>query len=137
MITDKLLAFADGKAITASGNSDTIDLGKGGDEVARTLNVVAQIDAFGTSPTTTNTIAVALQGKNASDSWVDIVAFPAVSVSDVQGGARLVNFAKLPLGMRAYSALRLSVAVKKSDGTDGSLPDGTKYSAWLTPSAEA
>lgn len=137
MITDKLLAFADGKALTATVDSEVIDFGKGGDEIARTMNLVAQVDAFGSSPTTTNTIAVTLKGKNSAGNYVDVVSFPAVTVANAQAGTRLVNFAKLPLGMASYSALKLAVTVKESDGDAGSLPSGTTYSAWLTPSAEA
>ena len=129
MITDKLLAFADGKAITATATSDEIDLGKGGDEIARTLNLVAQIDdPSGVTPTAAK-VTPKLQGHK-NGSWVDIMQFPEVSVADCIAGKRLIEFAKLPLGMAAYSKLRLNMTVES-----GPLV-GAKYSAWLTPSAE-
>jgi len=130
MITDKLLAFADGKALTTTADSDTIDLGKGGDEIARTLNLVVQLDDCAAVTPTSATITPVLKGKNASGSWVEIMSFPAVAVSACIAGTRLVNFAKLPLGMSAYSALKLAM-------TCSATLTGAKYSAWLTPSAEA
>jgi len=131
MITDKLLAFADGKSLTTTADSDTIDLGKCGDEIARSLNIVAQLDDCAAVTPTTATVTPVLKGKNAAGNWVDIVSFPAVAVSAAIAGTRLINFAKLPLGMTAYTALKLAMTV-----SDGPLV-GAKYSAWLTASCEA
>lgn len=132
MITDKLLAFADGKTLSGTADSDTIDFGKGSDEVARTMNVVAQIDDAGTlTPSVEGspvTVAATLKGTADGTNWVALQAWPAKAIAK---GARFVDFAKLPLGMRPYSQLKLALTV--SGGTIA----GGKYSAWLTPSAEA
>lgn len=130
MITDKLLAFADGKALTQNAKSDIVDLGKEGDEIARTFNLVAQLDDCGDVTPTAATITPLLEVSNDGDTWTTVVTFPAVKVSEAIAGKRLINFAKLPLGaMGAQMRLSMSVA-------NGPLV-GAKYSAWLTPSAEA
>lgn len=131
MITDKLLAFADGKALTTTANSDTIDLGKVGDEVARSLNLVAQLDDCGSVTPTTAGITPALQmSPDGGTTWNTIVSFPKVLVSAAIAGKRLVNFAKLPIGgLGGQMRLVMTVA-------DGPLV-GAKYSAWLTTSCEA
>ena len=131
MITDKLLAFADGKAITTTANSDTIDLGKVGDEVARSLNLVAQLDDCGSVTPTTAGITPALQmSPDGGTTWNTIVSFPKVLVSAAIAGKRLINFAKLPIGgLGGQMRLVMTVA-------DGPLV-GAKYSAWLTTSCEA
>ena len=131
MITDKLLAFADGKAITTTANSDTIDLGKVGDEVARSLNLVAQLDDCGSVTPTTAGITPALQmSPYGGTTWNTIVSFPKVLVSAAIAGKRLINFAKLPIGgLGGQMRLVMTVA-------DGPLV-GAKYSAWLTTSCEA
>lgn len=133
MITDKLLAFADQKALAGTADSDIVEFPKGGDEIDRTLNLVAQLDdCAGVTPTDA-TISVALMGaeNGSASAWDSVMTFPAVSVADCIAGKRLVNFAKLPLGMAKYAALKLAVTV-----TGGTLV-GAKYSAWLTPSVEA
>lgn len=131
MITDKLLAFADGKSITTTANSDTIDLGKVGDEIARTLNLVAQLDDCGSVTPTTAGITPSLQmSPDGGTTWNTVVSFPKVLVSAAQAGKRLINFAKLPIGgLGGQMRLVMTVA-------DGPLV-GAKYSAWLTPSVEA
>jgi len=136
MITDKLLAFADGKDLTVAADSDVIDFGKGGDEVARTLNLVCQLDNCGSVTPTTATITPTLKGYNAAGSWVDVMSFPAVTVADCIAGKRIINFAKLPLGMKAYSKLKLTLDIPTTGDAAGPLV-GAKYSAWLTASCEA
>lgn len=130
MIIDKLLAFADGKAITTTADSDVIEIGKSGDEVARTLNLVCQLDDCGSVTPTTATITPKLKVSDNGTTYADAMTFPSVSVADCIAGKRVINFAKLPLGaLKAYMKLSLTVA-------NGPLV-GAKYSAWLTPSAEA
>jgi len=131
MITDKLLAFADGKALTTTANSDTIDLGKVGDEVARSLNLVAQLDDCGSVTPTTAGITPSLQmSPDGGTTWNTIISFPKVLVSDAIAGKRLINFAKLPIGgLGGQMRLVMTIA-------DGPLV-GAKYSAWLTASVEA
>ena len=130
MITDKLLAFADKKALTTTANSDTLDIGKSGDEVARTLNLVAQLDDCKSVTPTAAKITPALQVSDDGSTWTTAVTFPAVTVAEAQAGKRLINFAKLPLGaLKAQMRLSMTIA-------DGPLV-GATYSAWLTPSAEA
>lgn len=130
MITDKLLAFADGKAITVTANSDVVDIGKSGDEIARTLNLVAQFDNADAVTPTTATVTPKLQGSEDGSTWVDIVAFPAITVADaIENGGRFINFAKLPIG-GLKAKMRLNITV-------GSGPlVSTTYSAWLTPSVD-
>lgn len=133
MITDKLLAFADNKALTTTAESDVVEFPKGGDEIARTLNLVVQIDDPKAVTPTNATVAVTLKGaaNGSSSSWATIMTFPAVSIADcIAKGKRLVNFAKLPLGLGEYAAFRLSLTCSAE------LSDA-KYSAWLTPSVEA
>mgnify|MGYP004637587101 CR=1 FL=1 len=131
MITDKLLAFADGKALTTTANSDTIDLGKAGDEIARTLNLVAQLDDCGSVTPTSASITPSLQmSKDGGTTWNTVLTFPAKTVANCIAGQRLINFAKLPLGgLGGQMRLVMTVA-------DGPLV-GAKYSAWLTESVEA
>lgn len=131
MITDKLLAFADGKALTATANSDTIDLGKAGDEIARTLNVVAQLDDCGSVTPVTAKITPSLQmSKDSGSTWATVATYPQVTVANCIAGTRLINFAKLPIGgLGGQMRLVMTIA-------DGPLV-GAKYSAWLTPSVEA
>lgn len=131
MITDKLLAFADGKELTNTAKSDIIDLGKAGDEIARTLNLVVQLDdCSGVTPTTA-TVAVKLEvSKDEGATWEDVMTFPAKTVAECIAGERLVRFAKLPLGGLG-GQMRLAMTV-----ANGPLV-GAKYSAWLTPSVEA
>ncbi len=131
MITDKLLAFADGKAITATANSDVVDVGNAGDEIARSLNLVAQLDDCGAVTPTAAGITPALQmSKDGGTTWNTVVTFPQVLVSEAIAGKRLIPFAKLPLGGLG-GKMRLSMTV-----ADGPLV-GAKYSAWLTESVEA
>lgn len=128
MIVDKLLAFAEGKAIATTCESDAVDAG-GGDEVARTLNLVAQLDDCAAATPAAATVAATLQTSDDGETWRDAASFPAVKVSDCQAGARVVPFAKLPLGIGRWLRVRMTVA-------SGPLA-GAKWSAWLTPSAEA
>lgn len=129
MITDKLLAFADGKTLTATASSDVVEIGMSGDEVARTLNLVAQLDDCGSVTPTAATITPSLQVSDDGVTYETVLTFPAVTVAKAIAGARLINFAKLPFGaLKAYMKLVMTVA-------DGPLV-GAKYSAWLTPSAE-
>jgi hypothetical protein len=133
MITDKLLAFADQKTLTTTADSDIIEFPKGGDEIDRTLNLVAQLDdCAGVTPTSA-TISVTLKAADngSASAWDTVMTFPAVSVAECIAGKRLVNFAKLPLGMAKYAAFKLAVTVSNGPLT------GAKYSAWLTPSVEA
>jgi len=131
MITDKLLAFAEGKTLTATANSDTIDLGKAGDEIARTLNLVAQLDDCGSVTPTDATVTPSLQmSKDGGATWNTVLAFPAKTIAQCIAGQRLIDFAKLPLGGLG-GQMRLAMTV-----ADGPLV-GAKYSAWLTESAEA
>lgn len=132
MITDKLLAFADNKAITNSADSDVVEFPKGGDEIARTLNLVVQLDDPKSVTPTSATVAVTLKGaaNSGASSWDTIMTFPAVAVADCIEGKRLVNFAKLPLGLGEYAAFKLTLTAS------GALANA-KYSAWLTTSVEA
>ena len=131
MITDKLLAFADNKAITTTANSDTLDLGNQGDEIARSLNLVAQLDdCAGVTPTTAGITPSLQVSKDGGTTWVTAMSFPKVLVSEAIAGKRLINFAKLPIGALG-GQMRLALTV-----ADGPLV-GAKYSAWLTPSVEA
>lgn len=130
MITDKLLAFADKKAITTTADSDVIDFGKGGDEIARTMNIVCQIDDPGNVTPTAASVSATLKGSADGSSWDTVVTFPAVTVENMAKGKRVVEFAKLPLGIAKYSRLKLAMTV-----SSGPLV-GATYSAWLTPSAE-
>lgn len=129
MITDKLLAFADGKALTTTANSDTIDLGKQGDEIARSLNLVCQIEEVGSSSPAGASVTPSLQvSKDDGSTWKTAMSFPAAS--GLKAGDRIVNFAKLPLGgLGGKMRLVLTVA-------SGPLV-GVKYSAWLTPSVDS
>lgn len=131
MITDKLLAFADGKALTATANSDTIDLGKVGDEVARTLNLVVQLDDCGSVTPDAATITPSLQmSPDNGSTWNTVTTFPTTTVAKAKAGERLVNFAKLPIGgMGGQMRLMMTVG-------NGPLV-GAKYSAWLTASVDA
>lgn len=128
MILDKNLTFADGKAISATAESDAVETG-GGDEVARTLNLAVQLDDCAAVTPTDATVAATLQTSDDGAEWRDAASFPAVRVSDCQAGARVVPFAKLPLGLGRFLRVRAAVA-------SGPLV-GAKWSAWLTPSAEA
>ena len=131
MITDKLLAFADGKAITTTANSDVVDLGKVGDEIARTLNLVCQLDDCGSVTPDDATITPALQmSKDGGTTWSTVCTFPTKEVADCIAGERLINFAKLLIGGLG-GQMRLAMTV-----ADGPLVSA-KYSAWLTPSVEA
>ena len=131
MITDKLLAFADGKALTATANSDTLDLGKAGDEIARSLNLVCQLDDCASVTPTTATVTPSLQvSRDSGATWETVATFPAKTVAKCIAGERLINFAKLPLGgLGGQMRLVMTVA-------NGPLLNA-KYSAWLTPSAES
>lgn len=131
MLNDKLLTFADGKAITGTANSEVVDLGTdGGDEAARRLNLAVQLEGKAISPPDT-TVAVALQQSvNNGSVWNTVVTFPAVSAADAMKGKRLVNFAKLPLGA-LKGQLRLALTVT------GTALSGAKYSAYLTDSADS
>lgn len=133
MITDKLLAFADKKAITATADSDVVDLGSGGDEIARTLNLVVQVErASEATAVTPNAASVTVALKRSEDgtTWETVQTFPAVTVEKIEAGARVVNFAKLPLGAFGPQ-LKLTMTV-----ASGPLV-GAVYSAWLTDSAES
>ncbi len=128
MILDRLLTFADGKAITTTAESDAVDAG-GGDEIARTLNLVVQLDDCAAVTPASATVAATLQTSDDGETWRDAASFPAVKVSDCQSGARVVPFAKLPLGTGRRLRVKMTVA-------SGPLANA-KWSAWLTPSAEA
>ncbi len=129
MITDKLLAFADGKALTTTANSDTLDLGKQGDEIARSLNLVAQIEEVGSSSPAGATLTPSLQvSKDDGATWKTALQFPAAT--NLKAGDRVINFAKLPLGGLG-GKMRLVMTV-----ASGPLV-GVKYSAWLTPSVDS
>lgn len=131
MITDKLLAFADGKSITTTATSDVVDLGEAGDEIARTMNVVAQLDDCASVTPTTATITPKIQmSKDGGTTWTDVMSFPAVTVANCIAGKRIIDFAKLPLGGLG-GQMRLSLTI-----ASGPLV-GAKYSAWLTKSVEA
>lgn len=133
MITDKLLAFADNAAVTTTVNlpdDNGIDFGIVGDEIARTMNIVAQLDDPKAVTPTAATITPKVQGFDGT-TWKDIVSFPAVSVAQTTAGERIINFAKLPLGLAKSTKLRLALTV-----ANGPLV-GAKVSAWLTPSVEA
>ena len=70
MITDKLLCFAEGKALTTTASSDVIDLGAVGDEIARSLNLVAQLDdCGGVTPTTASIQATLKMSKDNGSTW--------------------------------------------------------------------
>lgn len=130
MILDKLLMFAENKAITTTADSDVIELdAKQGDEIARTLNLVAQLDDPKAVTPTTATITPKLQMDKGAG-YVDVVTFPAVTVAQAIAGKRLINFAKLPLG-------GLGGKMKLVMTVSGGPLVGAKYTAGLTPSAEA
>lgn len=128
-MTDKLLAFADGKDLTTTAASDVVDVGMAGDEAARTLNIVCQLDDCGSVTPTTATITPKIQGSDNGTDWTDVATFPAVTVAQCIAGRRIIDFAKLPIGgMKPKMRLYLTV---------GSGPlVGAKYSAWLTSSLE-
>lgn len=129
MITDKLLTFADGKTLTTTASSDVIEIGAAGDEVARTLNLVAQLDDCGSVTPTTATITPSLQVSADGTTYATALTFPAVTVAQAIAGTRLINFAKLPFGvLKPYMKLVMTIA-------SGPLV-GAKYSAYLTQSAE-
>ena len=131
MITDKLLAFADGKPLTTTATSDVVDLGEAGDEIARTMNVVAQLDDCASVTPTTATITPKIQmSKDGGTTWTDVMSFPTVTVANCIAGKRIIDFAKLPLGGLG-GQMRLSLTI-----ASGPLV-GAKYSAWLTKSVEA
>lgn len=131
MITDRLLAFADGKELTATANSDTIDLGKAGDEIARSLNLVAQLDDCGSVTPVNASITPSLQmSKDDGATWTTVATYPAKTVANCIAGERLIPFAKLPIGGLG-GQMRLVMTI-----TNGPLVNA-KYSAWLTPSVEA
>lgn len=129
MILDKLLAFADQKAISTTANSDIVDLGPAGDEADRSLNLVAQLDDCGSVTPVTAGITPSLQkSEDGGTTWNTVMSFPKVLVSEAKAGKRLINFAKLPLGgLGGQMRLVMTVA-------DGPLV-GAKYSAWLTRDA--
>lgn len=131
MITDKLLAFADQKALTTTANSETVDLGPAGDEIDRSLNLVAQLDDCSSVTPESAGITPALQtSKDGGTTWETVLSLPKVTVADAKKGKRLINFAKLPLGGMG-GQMRLVMTI-----SDGPLV-GAKYSAWLTRSCEA
>lgn len=125
MLTDKLLIFADNvlcdNTNTINPAPNTIEIT--GDEIARTLNIVAQLDSVGdnTDENTTITPAVTADGEV-------VCEFTPVSVDEAKRGKRLINFAKLPLGVRGEVSVVL---------TAGAPLKGSKWSAYLTPSCEA
>ena len=131
MLTDKLLAFADQKALTTTANSDVVDLGPVGDEADRSLNLVAQLDDCGGVTPESASIAIALQmSPDGGTTWNTVESFPAVTVEQAKAGKRLINFAKLPLGGLG-GQMRLAVTIN-----NGPLV-GAKYSAWLTRDSQS
>lgn len=131
MITDKLLAFADHKKIEGTSvTSEVVELDpKQGDEIARTLNLVCQLDDCKGALPTDATITPKLQ-QDRGAGYADILTFPAVSVAQAIAGKRLINFAKLPLGGLGGN-MRIVLTLSKALTTD------TYFSAWLTSSVEA
>ena len=144
MITDKLLTFCDHKHIDGlelEDHTNEIDLGAIGNEIARTLNVVCQVDL----PLPKDVASVkrfradliGYDGEGPLEGWDFIIQSAYVGIDEVRSGKRLINFVKLPLGMEKYSKLKIKVAAfTESDGVTTPAPEGMVYSAYLTPSAE-
>lgn len=129
MITDKLLTFAEGKEISGqSVTSDVIDFGKTYDEIARTFNVVAQLDDC-KNVTPTDASIVATMNVTADDGATHSISFPEVTVAECIAGKRLINFAKMPLGMMG-GKMQITLTLSKAIS-------GAKWSAYLTQSCEA
>ena len=123
---DALLLFSDSAALTSTANSNVIDLGAYGDEVAKTLALLVQGE--GTFAPTTAGVTVALQTSSNNSNWNTVFTFPKITGSDINGGKRIVNFAELPFGIKRY--IRLSYTVSDGPFTAG------KVFAMLTPSRE-
>lgn len=139
MILDNLLTFADGKEIPAKSEaqavvSDVVDVGKEGDEIARTLNLVVQIDDCKDVTSTTSTITATLEkAPSGTSNFAPVFSFTS-TLGECKSNGRIVNFAKLPLGGMG-GAMRVRIEVGALTVAQNGV--NPKWSAWLTPSAEA
>lgn len=136
MIQDKLLMFSDGQAVTATAASATA-IEVGGDEVAKTLNLCAQVtEAFAgiTSlalevQTTDKSAAGDSHAPSASDGdWTTLASYPAAPVAGLSAGSRPWGFQKLPYGLKKFVRVKYVV--------DGGPASAGKVDAFLTPSLE-
>lgn len=123
MITDKLLTFAESAGMDSA--SAVIDLGAGGTEVARTMNLVVQVEGTSISPSSATVSCKLIMG-DAPESLAEVQSWPAVEVGT--HGVRVVDFEKLPLHTKRY----LKVELTKSNTITGAT-----WSAYLTDSCEA
>lgn len=132
MMFDKALEFSEAQAITSTGNANstnTLDFLKGGDEVAKSLNLLVQVtqDADFASEGAA-TLAVAIATSDDGSNWTTLLSLPAMGLTALKKGARPWGFVKVPYGVKRY--LKLVYTVGTAAMTAG------KVFAALTPSVE-
>lgn len=132
MITDKALELSGKQALTSTGDADSenvMDFGKGGDEIAKSLNLVVQVtqdDDFASAGAAT--LAAAVKTSDDGTNWTTLLSLPAVAKSGLKKGARPWGFVKIPYGVKRY--LKVVYTVGTAAFTAG------KVWATLTPSVE-
>jgi len=132
MITDKALELSEKQALTSTGDADSanvLDFGKGGDMIAKDLNLVVQVtqDADFASEGSA-TLSAAVKTSDDNSSWTTLVSLPAIAKANLTKGARPWGFVKVPYGVKRY--LKVVYTVGTAAFTAG------KVWATLTPSVE-
>jgi hypothetical protein len=132
MIIDKALELSEKQALTSTGSTNstnTLDFGKEGDEVAKSLNLLIQVEQdadFASSGAAT--LAASIQTSDDNSNWTTLLSLPAVGLTALKKGARPWGFMKVPYGVKRY--LKVVYTIGTAAMTAG------KVWAVLTPSLE-
>lgn len=113
MIIDRENMFSNGKAVTASGASDAVDLSAGGDAIGQELTFHAIVGATFAGLTS---LAVKIQTSDDNATWTDSVSGPAVPLAELVAG-KDVFCVRVPQGLKRYVRLYYTVSGTGTAGT--------------------